>query len=343
MRAAVTGALLLALAGEPGLAHAQPGPVDPVTKMPPAPVAAPRARATTMPTKLAVLVLGASEQDVDLADNVTEMVIAAVARQGGVEVAGKEEFRARLGVTSERRAQDCLEEIACVGRTAVSLGVRRIVTGTVGRRGRQFLFSLNLNDVEAGKIDNRVFRLIEGTEHDLIRAVESGCQELFKPRVEPGRIQVASVPAGARVAVDNAYLGVTPLISGTLLPGPHRVRVEADGRFPWTSRVEVRAGQDLGINLTEANLPQRRRWPGSFAYGAAAGALTAVAAGGFLGVLSQVNPTGDTREAAQRDLAQKERLAFGSTVSFVTAGALGLLSGLLFIVYRDDIFGRPEQ
>jgi hypothetical protein len=30
-------------------------------------------------------------------------------------------------------------------------------------------------------------------------------------------------------------------------------------------------------------------------------------------------------------------------VSFVTAGALGLLSGLLFIVYRDDIFGRPEQ
>ncbi len=293
--------------------------------------------------KMAVLVLGASEPDAELADNVTEMVIAAVARQGGVEVAGKEEFRARLGVTSEQRAQSCLEEISCVGRTAVSLGVRRIVTGTVGKRGPQFLFSLNLHDVEAGKVENRVFRLIEGNVDDLIRAVESGCQELFRPRVEPGRIQVASSPRGARVAVDNAYLGVTPLISGTLLPGPHRVRVEADGRFPWASDVEVRAGQDLGINLTEANLPRRRRWPLYAAYGSGGLALAAAAAGGFLGVLSQVNPTGDTREAAQRDLAQKQKLADGSTTAFVTAGVLAVGSALLFLVYRDDIFGRPEQ
>jgi hypothetical protein len=304
--------------------------------------AAPPAMAQAGAQKMAVLVLGASEADAELADNVTEMVIAAVARQGRAEVAGKEEFRARLGVTSEQRAQACLEEVACVGRTAVSLGVRRIVTGTVGRRDRQFLFSLNLHDVEIGKVENRVFRLIEGSLDDLIRAVETGCQELFRPRVEPGRIQVGSTPPGARVAIDNAYLGVTPLISGTLLPGSHRVRVEADGRFPWTSQVEVRAGQDLGINLTEANLPRRRRWPGYAAYGAGGLGLAAAAAGGFLGVLSQVNPTGDTRESAQRDLDQKRSLALGSTVAFVSAGALGLLSGVLFLVYRDDIFGRPE-
>jgi PEGA domain len=292
--------------------------------------------------KMAVLVLGASELDAELADNVTEMVIAAVARRGGVEVAGKEEFRARLGVTSEQRAQACMEEVSCVGRTAVSLGVRRIVTGTVGKRDRQFLFSLNLHDVELGRVENRVFRLIEGSIDDLIRAVEAGCHELFRPRVEPGRIQVGSTPPGARVAIDNAYLGVTPLISGTLLPGTHRVRVEADGRFPWTSQVEVRAGQDLGINLTEANLPWRRRWPAYAAYGSAGLGLAAAAAGGFLGVLSQVNPTGDTRESAQRDLARKQDLAFGSTVAFVSAGALAVLSGVLFLIYRDDIFGRPE-
>jgi hypothetical protein len=293
--------------------------------------------------KMAVLILAAADRDADLADNVTEMVIAAVARRGGVEVAGKEEFRARLGGMTDQRAQACLEEIACVGRTAVSLGVPRIVTGTVGTRGRQFLFSLNLHDVEAGKVENRVFRLIEGTLDDLIAAVESGCHELFRPKVEPGRIQVRSVPAGARVAIDNAYLGVTPLISGTLLPGAHRVRVDADYRFPWISTVEVRAGQDLGINLTEANLPRRRRWPAYAAYGSGTVALAAVAAGGFLGVLSRVNPSGDTREAAQRDLRQKEDLARLSTGSFITGGAMAVLSAALFVAYRHDIFGRQEE
>ena len=216
---------------------------------------------------MAVLILSAGAKDADLADNVTEMVIAAIARRGGIEVAGKEEFRARLGGMSESRAQLCLEEIACVGRTAVSLGVRRIVTGTVGTHGPQFLFSLNLHDVEVGKVENRVFRLIEGSVNDLIKAVEAGSEELFRPKVEPGRIQVSSAPASARVSIDNAYLGVTPLLSGTLIPGAHRVRVEADNRFPWISTVEVRSGKELGINLTEANLPRRRRWPGYAAYG----------------------------------------------------------------------------
>lgn len=294
--------------------------------------------------KMAVLVLGATEKDAELADNVTEMVIAAVARRGGVEVAGKEEFRARLGVASEQRAQLCLDDISCVGRTAVSLGVRRIVVGNVGHRGRQqYLFSLNLNDVEAGKVENRVFRLVEGGLDDLIKAVEAGCQELFRPKVEPGRIQVASMPVGARVSIDNAYLGVTPLISGSLLPGAHKVRVEADGRFPWTSTVEVRSGQDLGINLTEANLARRRRWPVAAAYGTAGLGLACFAAGGFLGVLSQINPSGDTRAAAMSDLGQKRDLAGRANIAFIAGGALSVISAALFVGFRNDIFERDEE
>src|SRR6202044_303761 len=48
--------------------------------------------------KMAVLVLGTSEKDAELADNLTEVLIAYVAQHGGFEIAGKEEFRARLGV-----------------------------------------------------------------------------------------------------------------------------------------------------------------------------------------------------------------------------------------------------
>src|SRR6266496_3478993 len=73
--------------------------------------------------KIAVLVLATADKDADLADNLTEVIIAYAAQHGGFEIAGKEEFRARLGVESERRTQACLDDTSCLGRAGVSLGV----------------------------------------------------------------------------------------------------------------------------------------------------------------------------------------------------------------------------
>jgi hypothetical protein len=313
----------------------------------PIPPAAANAGASTPPRpgptaeKMAVLVLAAADGQSELADNVTEVVIGFVARRNGAEIAGKEEFRGRLGVTGDRQAALCMDELSCLARAAVSLGVRRIVSGHVSSRGKQFHFNLALNNVETGKVESRVFRLIEGGPDELVRAVTEASEELFRPRVEPGRIHVRSDPQGARVSIDNAYLGVTPLVSGTLLAGKHHVRVEADGRFPWLSQVDVLPGQELGINLGATNLPRRRRWPGVVAYGGAGLGAVAGAAGGFLGVLSQLTPNGNTRAEIQRDVDQKHRLAMGANAAFITAGALAAVSLVHFIVFRGDIFGQP--
>ncbi len=293
--------------------------------------------------KIAVLVVAATDKDADLADNLTEVIIAYAAQHGGFEIAGKEEFRARLGVESERRTQACLDDISCLGRAGVSLGVRRIVAGTVGTRGKQVLFNLNLDNVQDGRVESRVFRLVDGGVDTLIRAVQDASSELFRPRVEPGKIQVASDPPGARVSIDNAYLGVTPLISPTLLAGRHDVRVEASDRFPWTSRVEVRPGEELQIRLSPDNLPRRRRWPGNVAYASTTLAAVALASGAFFGVLSQLQPSGDSREAAMQDLDQKRSFARTANVSFIVGGAAAAVALFHFIRYHDDIFGRTER
>jgi hypothetical protein len=300
-------------------------------------------RAARAAEKIAVLVVGTSEKDAELADNLTEVIIAHAAQHGGFEIAGKEEFRARLGVENERRAQSCLDDISCLGRAGVSLGVRRIVAGSVGTRGKRYLFNLNLDNIQDGRVESRVFRLVEGGVEDLIRAVQEASTELFRPHVEPGKIQIASQPEGARVAIDNAYLGITPLISPTLLAGKHNVRVEADGRFPWTSRVEVLPGQELQIRLSPDNLPARRRWPTYGAYGGAALCVAALAAGGFLGVLSQLQPNGDSRAAAMADLDQKRQFARAADVAFGASAVFGLVSLYYFIRYGDDVFGRTEH
>jgi hypothetical protein len=299
-----------------------------------------RAHATE---KIAVLVLATADKDADLADNLTEVIIAYAAQHGGFEIAGKEEFRARLGVESERRAQACLDDIACLGRAGVSLGVRRIVAGSVGTRGNKVLFNLNLDNVQDGRVESRVFRLVEGGVETLIKAVQDAASELFRPRVEPGKIQVSSDPAGARVSIDNAYLGITPLISPTLVSGKHDVRVEATDRFPWTSRVDVRPGEELQIRLSPDNLPRRRRWPANTAYASTALAAAAFATGAFLGVVSQLQPSGDTREAAMQDLEQKKNFALAANISFGAGAVLAAVALFHFIRYRDDIFGRTER
>jgi hypothetical protein len=294
--------------------------------------------------KMAVLILATADTQAgaDLADNVTEVVIGVVARKTGAEVAGKEELRGRLGVTGDRQAGACVDDLSCLSRAGVSLGVRRVIAGHVGTRGHQYLFNLALNNLESGQVDRRVFRLVDGGVDDLVRAVEEAAAELFRPRIEPGRIQVQSEPVGARVSIDHAYLGVTPLMSGTLLPGRHNVRVEAEGRFPWLSEVEVLPGQDLDIKLIPGNLPERRRWPARVAYGSLGLGAVSLAAGGFLGVLSQLSPTGTTRADVQKDIDQKHGFAVGANVAFITGGALLIVSLVHFIVYRSDIFGSPN-
>jgi hypothetical protein len=300
-------------------------------------------RAALASEKIAVLVLATADKDRDLADNLTEVIIAYAAQHGGFEIAGKEEFRARLGVESEQRAQACLDDISCLGRAGVSLGVRRIVAGSVGTRGNKVLFNLNLDNVQDGKVESRVFRLVEGGVETLIKAVQDAASELFRPRVEPGKIHVASDPPGARVSIDNAYLGITPLISPTLVAGKHNVRVDATDRFPWTSRVEVRPGEELQIRLAPDNLPRRRQWPATTAYASTALAAAAFATGAFLGVVSQLQPSGDTREAAMQDLEQKKSFALAANISFGTGAVLAAVALYHFIRYRDDIFGRTER
>ena len=308
-----------------------------------APAATSAAEEPARREKLAVLVLGTTEKDAELADNLTEVLIGSIAQRRGVEMAGREEFRARLGVESEQRAQACIDDLACLGRAAVSLGVRRIVAGTVGTRGKQYLFNLNLNNVENNRVENHIFRLVEGGVKDLIPAVQSATDELFRPRVEPGRIQLHSTPDGARVSIDNAYLGVTPLISGTLLAGKHKVRVEADGRFPWVSAVDVVPGQDLGVTLTEANLPRRRQWPANAAVATASLAALSLATGGFLGVLSHPTPSGSTRAEAQKDFDQKRQFAIGADIGFIAGAVFGVTALCIVLGYRDDIFGRSDD
>jgi hypothetical protein len=289
--------------------------------------------------RAAVIILGTRAATQALADNLTEVAMARVARRR-FEVVGTEEFRGRLGML--RDPQACLQDAACLGRVAVELVVTKIVVGSLAIERNQYLFHLALWDLPSGAVENRAFRLVEGPVEDLVRNVQDATDALFVPRPEPSRIHIDSEPRGARVFLDNVFLGVTPMLSPEVLAGRHRVAVDHDHRFPWTSTVEVPPGERLEIRLTAQNLPPRRAWPAAVGASSGAAALLALGAGALLGVQSEVELADATRQDAMLDFQRRQHLGRLSTGLLISSAVLAGLSVYHFIHYRHDIFGRPE-
>jgi hypothetical protein len=298
----------------------------------------PQAASAQARGRIAVLVLGAGVE-ADLADNLTEVLIANVARAGAFEIVGKEEFRGKLGVEDERRALGCIEEVACVSRAGAALGVTKVLAGTVGKRASDYVFSLSLVDLATGKTDNQTFKLVTGGVQELITVVGQSAGPIFEHRPEPGNVRVAATFRGAHVYLDDAFVGTTPVRSPLFESGRHRLRVEAEGHLGWAREVEVPSGGTLEIDLGREALPEQRQWPRYLAWGSLIGAAVAAGAGGFLGVLSQEAPTGATRRDQLADLDHKQTQATLANALFGAAGALAVTSGVTFFLYRSDIFG----
>ena len=64
-----------------------------------------------------------------------------------------------------------------------------------------------------------------------------------------GTVSVTSDPSGARVFIDDVFVGTTPLSYGTL-NGTHRVRVEAEGYTPFETNIEVVGGETRSVQTT---------------------------------------------------------------------------------------------
>ena len=73
-------------------------------------------------TRLAVLLLATGELDQELADNLTEVLIASVASHTEAQIVGKAEFQAILDRQDEA-SQACIESPTCLGRIGVQPGL----------------------------------------------------------------------------------------------------------------------------------------------------------------------------------------------------------------------------
>ena len=291
--------------------------------------------------KMAALIVKTGNVDEELADNLTEVLIARLARRGDHEIAGKEELKTKLGV-DDRAAGDCMSSPECLGRVGTELGVTRMVVGQLGRRGDDYIYNLNLIDIGTGKVENRVFEMVAGGKvNNLIAAVQSTADKLFEPKVEPGGVRVTSETRGATVYLDDAFVGATPVRRDGIEPGPHALRVEKEGHVGWSKQVDVPPGNTLQIKVPLAALPERRRWPGQFAAASIVVAALGAAVGIVMEALALDVPANSTVTRQQAlDSANRRHLeSLAGASLFTIAAGLAVTSGAITLKYRHDIFG----
>jgi formylglycine-generating enzyme required for sulfatase activity len=86
---------------------------------------------------------------------------------------------------------------------------------------------------------------------DFVRELDidgAGARQKLSAALQPswGKLDISVEPAGARVSVDAAEVGVAPA-SLELDAGVHEIRIDAAGRKSWQSRVALRAGETLAL------------------------------------------------------------------------------------------------
>jgi len=161
--------------------------------------------------KWAAIVLPADKGDEELAQNLSDVLVATIAERTHTELLGREEFKAQLGLQG-RDVLGCAGDTACLGRVGVQLKVDKMVVGTVSRGvGDEYVVNLNLIDVNALRAEQGVLRKAKGVPQ-LVAEVQNIAAQFTggRPAVTPPGATPPEVtpppPSGPQVAIGETNL-----------------------------------------------------------------------------------------------------------------------------------------
>lgn len=334
-------------------APARPGPASAGAARPAAPTtaarpaapaaAARRARAKRKP-RVAVLIVATGGIAVDLADNLTEVLIVNVATRGHFQVVGKEVVKAQLGGT-DKQVLRCINNKTCVGNVSTELALDYLIVGTLGKFEDLWLYNLYFIDASSATEKKRVHKRVRGDLSALTKSLDQALAELLRPKPKPARLRVEADVAGATIHVNDQFAGSTPLVRVSDKPGAIRVRVEADGYYGADKTVRLVRGQTVVVKVHLVRIPPRvKTWKFHLAWatlGVALGTgLVAAVTGGLA-----TKKTGATQADRLRDLDRRKNLALVSNLFSGLAGASAITSAALFLFARKGFYrgGKEEQ
>lgn len=115
-----------------------------------------------------VVVLGVRSFDdstTQRAQELQELTLTELSRSGRLDVIGQSDITALLGLERERQLTGCSDaSSSCMAEIGAALGAPFLVSGSVGRAGKQLRVDLKLVQVEGGRVLAREGEVLQGED-----------------------------------------------------------------------------------------------------------------------------------------------------------------------------------
>lgn len=178
--------------------------------------------------RLAVVALEAPPDLTFMGKSVAEAFAAAAAKAGG-EVLAPSAVEAKLGRAATRELVRCADDARCLATKGAALGVDRVVGGWLRKHGEAYRVALVHADARRGERLGGIEREIPIASRRLQKDVAAAAPALLAGDADAsGILRVVTEVPGAKVTIDDADAGATPL-ARTVKPGRHKVHVSGEG------------------------------------------------------------------------------------------------------------------
>ncbi|MCC7073639.1 MAG: hypothetical protein IT383_20180 [Deltaproteobacteria bacterium] len=216
-----------------------------------------------------------SEADAEVPSILTETLAGEVGVVSGCDVVSQQDIVAMLDY--EKQKAVCTDgSDSCLAEVGAALGAERVVAGTIGKLGSEYVLATRLMNVKKGAVESRAEIPVSGPPEQLRRAAKNAGRRLFNAGDLPPDAKVDATPMsttsegpGALFWVGGAIAGVglvTGVVAGSLAaiaelrladPQAHQKGAIIDeGRIALAvagggAALAVLGGALLGISLVE--------------------------------------------------------------------------------------------
>ncbi len=311
--------------------------------------------------KVAVMQLGASANiEAGLTDALTQIVPETLEGLGVFKAISTQEIKQMLAFESQKQLLGC-DEVSCLAEIGGALGADFLVTGQISLVGDAYILQLQLANIAMAKIEARVSREYSGDTKGVFGELRTATRLLVRNLLgeKSGLLSVRTSEEGATIKLDNAIVGVSPLLEPlSVAGGLHELAVEKEGYVVYREDVNIIEGKTLELNAqlipspafiarykSDASFTRTLAWVG---LGVGAAAIAGGVALYFVGSGQAVDLRDDIRQfnalsvRSNADLAdldrREEQLAVLDTLTLTTAilGLAAATTGTILLVTGDD-------